>query len=246
MQCRFPTFLVVVCCGLAGCAQPNVGFRTASMTGPRGQSAKYSVFVPSDYPTRKSVPVILFLHGGGEAGKDGVKPTQVGIAQRIRELERSFPFLVVFPQAQERIPATFASWMPDQPDGELAVAVLNQVIRDFRCDAGRIYLTGISVGGAGVWQLAAAHPDRWAAIVPVCGIAPLTKAEKIKNIPCWCFHGAKDDAVDVNHSRRMIGELKRLGGDPRYTEYAEAGHDCWDKAYSSDELFNWLKLQSRK
>src|SRR5262245_61324329 len=118
--------LLFTLCG-PGCTQSDSCFQTKSIMGPRGQGSKYSIFVPKSYDSTRPVPVVLFLHGGGEAGTDGVKPTQVGIGQRIREQERSFPFLVVFPQAQDRTPATFASWMPDQPDGELAIAVLDQV-----------------------------------------------------------------------------------------------------------------------
>jgi predicted peptidase len=135
--------------------------------------------------------------------------------------------------------------MPGQPDAERALAILDEAQREFRTDPQRVYLTGNSVGGAGVWQLAAAHPDRWAAIVPVCGLGPVTKADAVKNISCWCFHGADDGNVSVEHSRNMIDALKRAGGRPRYTEFPGVGHNSWENAYGSDELYEWLLRQKK-
>jgi predicted peptidase len=191
------------------------------------------------------VPVILFLHGAGEAGTDGQKPTQVGIGPAVRTREATFPFLVVFPQASERVPASFGSWLPGQPDAERALAILDEVQRDYRADPRRVYLTGISVGGNGVWHLAAAHPERWAAIVPVCGLGPVTKAAAVKDIPCWCFHGAEDGNVSVEQSRKMVAALRQAGGSPRYTEYPDVGHNSWERAYDSDELYDWLLKQAK-
>src|SRR5207245_2813667 len=116
----------------------------------------------------------------------------------------TFPFLVIFPQARYRVPATHGSWLPGQPDGDRAMAILDSLRKEYRTDPGRVYLTGISVGATGVWSLAAAHPHRWAAIVPVCGVGPLTKVSAVKDVPCWCFHGADDGNVSVENSRKMI------------------------------------------
>jgi predicted peptidase len=232
------TTIVVVC------TQPTIGFRACVFKGADGQNSRYVLFVPHDYVPDKPLPVILFLHGSGEAGTDGWRPTHVGLGPAIWAREASFPFLVVFPQAQDRIPATFGSWLPGQPDANRALAILDEVQRQYTTDPKRVYLTGISVGGHGTWQIAAAYPEHWAAIVPVCGVAPVTKANAVKNIPCWCFHGTDDGNVDVEHSRNMIGALRRAGGGPKYTEYVGVGHNSWDKAYATDELYEWL-LQQR-
>jgi predicted peptidase len=188
---------------------------------------------------------MLFLHGAGEAGTDGEKPTLVGLGPAARERAATFPFLVVFPQAQDRVPASHGSWLPGQPDGDRALAILDSVEREFGTDPARVYLTGISVGATGVWRLAAAHPDRWAAIVPVCGLGPVTKAGAIKDIPCWCFHGAEDGNVSVEHSRNMVDAIRGTGRSPRYTEYPGVGHDSWDRAYATEELYEWLLKQRR-
>jgi predicted peptidase len=102
------------------------------------------------------------------------------------------------------------------------------------------------MGGYGTWSIAAKYPDRWAAIVPICGGGDPKNAEAICKIPCWCFHGDKDTAVKVERSREMIEALKKAGGEPKYTEYPGIGHNSWDKAYDTDELYVWLSKQSKK
>jgi predicted peptidase len=107
------------------------------------------------------------------------------------------------------------------------------------------------MGGFGTWSIANAHPDRWAAIAPICGGAGNAEAagkvaEKIKDIPCWCFHGDADPTVKVELSRTMIDALKKAGGNPKYTEYPKVGHNSWDMAYGTDELYKWLLEQKKK
>src|SRR5262245_32047530 len=116
----------------AGCARPTTGFQTRVFRGADGQKSRYSLFVPHGYRPESPTPVILFLHGAGEAGTDGQRPTQVGIGPAIRAREAAFPFLVVFPQASNREPATFGSWLPGQPDADRALAILDEVQREFR------------------------------------------------------------------------------------------------------------------
>ena len=107
----------------------------------------------------------------------------------------------------------------------------------------RVYLTGLSMGGFGTFALAAAYPDRWAAIAPVCGGGDPRQAGRIKHIPCWCFHGDRDEAVRVEHSRRMVAALRAAGGTPKYDEYKGVGHNSWDRAYGTPELYPWLLEQ---
>jgi predicted peptidase len=102
------------------------------------------------------------------------------------------------------------------------------------------------MGGMGTFSIAAAHPDRWAAIVPICGRGDVKTAAKLKDIPCWCFHGDADSAVNVSGSRNMMEAIKKAGGSPKYTEYPGVGHNSWDKAYAEKELFPWLLEQKKK
>jgi len=236
--------LFAVVCGIA-LAQSSAadnqgpGFLDRIHKDADGKEAKYVLFVPHDYKDDKPWPLILFLHGAGERGTDGQKQAQVGLGAAIKSQEKTFPFIAVFPQAQK-------TWKADSEDGKRAMNILAEVEKAYRVDPKRTYLTGLSMGGAGTWSLAAAYPDRWAAIVPVCGRDDPKNAEKIKAIPCWCFHGDADPAVKVQFSREMIEALKAAGAKPKYTEYPGVGHNSWDKAYGTKELYDWLLLQQRK
>jgi predicted peptidase len=221
-------------------ADPPTGFIDRVYKGTDGAEAKYVIFVPADYKGDKPYPVILFLHGAGETGTDGTKQTKTGIGPAIRKQEKTFPCIVVFPQSQKR------SWRADSEDGKRALAILEEVKKDYKVDDKRIYLTGLSMGGFGTWSMAAAHPDKWAAIVPICGSGSPATAEKIKDIPCWCFHGDADTAVKVEGSRNMIKALEAAGAKPKYSEYPGVGHNSWDKAYGTKELWEWLLMQQKK
>ena len=124
--------------------------------------------------------------------------------------------------------------------------MLDAVCSEYKTDPKRIYLTGLSMGGMGTWDMALTYPDKWAAIAPICGRGDVKAAEKIKNLPCWCFHGDADGAVNVSGSREMIEAIKKAGGNPRYTEMAFIGHNSWDAAYGYDELYSWLGKQVKK
>jgi predicted peptidase len=218
------------------------GFLPRVHKGPGGDS-KYVLFVPHGYQGDKEYPLILFLHGAGERGDDGELPVKqvIGNAIKFKSADKSFPFFVIFPQCKPK-----GNWKAGGPDADRALAILDEVMKEYKIDGKRLYLTGLSLGGAGTWSLAAAHPEKWAAIAPVCGFGDPASADKIKHIPCWCFHGDEDKAVPVKKSREMIDALKKVGGQPRYTELEHVGHNSWDPAYVTPELYPWLLAQRLK
>jgi predicted peptidase len=218
-----------------GQAKEGTGFLNKEYDG-----VKYVVFVPHEKKAGEKYPVILFLHGSGETGTDGLKQSKQGIGNAIRKHEKTFPFLTVMPQSQK------GGWKAESGEGKRAIAILDSVIKEYDGDPKRTYLTGLSMGGYGTWSLATAYPDRWAAIAPVCGGGDPSQAAKIAKIPCWDFHGDADTAVPVDKSRKMIAALKAAGGDPKYTEYPGVGHNSWDKAYGTPELYPWLLEHSTK
>ncbi len=218
----------------------DVGFLDRVHKDADGKEAKYVLFVPQSYKSDKEYPLILFLHGSGETGTDGKKAAAVGLGPAIRNKEKDFGFIAIFPQSQER------TWLAGSDDAKRALAILAKVQKEYKVDAKRIYLTGLSMGGFGTWSLAAKYPEQWAAIVPVCGGGDPKDAKIIKNIPCWCFHGDADKAVSVEMSREMIEAIKKAGGSPKYTEYPGVGHNSWDKAYGTAELYEWLLMQKLK
>jgi predicted peptidase len=207
-----------------------------------GGDTKYFVFVPHDYKKgAKPYPLIVFLHGRGGSKQD-IKKLNGGLAGAIKNHEKGFKFIVVFPQANK--PGNI--WLGSSPENQRAMAILADVQKHYSVDPKRIYLTGLSSGGFGTWSLAVLHPEKWAAIVPICGGGDPSQARRIKHIPCWCFHGAADKTVKVEASRQMISALKAAGGSPKYTEYPGVDHNCWDKAYGTSELYDWLLKQHLK
>jgi predicted peptidase len=218
------------------------GFVNKVFKDDKGES-KYVLFVPHSYKGDKDYPLILFLHGAGERGDDGQAPVLQGIGNAIKfkGKEKSFPFFVIFPQA-----AKGGNWQAKGPDAKRALAMLAETQKNYKIDDKRLYLTGLSMGGFGTWSLAAAYPDKWAAIVPICGGGDPATAEKIKDIPCWCFCGDKDSPMLLNGCRNMIKALKDAGAQPRYSEFPYVGHNSWDSAYVTPELYPWLLSQKLK
>lgn len=202
-----------------------------------GKEAKYAVFIPHDYKGDKPYPLIVLLHGGGESGTDGKLPIRAYLGPAIKKQQETFPFIVVWPQSQK------GTWKADSEDGKRALAILTQVQKDFDVDPKRLIVAGGSMGGSGTWSFALHHPDKWAAIVPICGIGDPKQADKIKRIPCWCFHGALDKSVNVEHSRKMIEALKAAGGSPKYTEYPDGGHGIGNLVWGTKDLLDWLLKQ---
>jgi predicted peptidase len=222
------------------------GFLDRTYRSPDGTAVKYAVFVPRAAKPGAKLPVILALHGSGECGTDGKRQLEVGFGPAVRARAKDFPFLVVFPQAQRLGLAILDTWYADRPAGEQAVAILNEVMKEFPVDPKRVYLTGNSMGGFGTWSLAHKHPGRWAAIAPVCGGGNPVWAAALKDTPVWCFHGEADEVVPVDHSRSMVKALQRVGNPARYDEYAGVIHDSWTRAYATDALYDWMLSHTLK
>lgn len=201
---------------------------------------KYGLFVPKDYSPEKKWPVILFLHGAGERGSDGVRQTKVGLGPTVKKQAGTFPFLVVFPQCKETETRYLAGWLNETKDARRALAILEAVEKEFSVDPNRRVLSGWSMGGYGTWSVAAADPDRWSAIVPMAGGGTPQMAASLKDKPIWAFHGSEDAAIRPSQSRRMIAALRKEGGEPRYTEVTGGGHEITDLVYGNGQLLAWM------
>ena len=235
---------------------PETGFLNRTLTHA-GKTYRYVVYVPA---TRSGkFPVLLFLHGSGERGDDGLKQSDVGLGRAIRMNAGRFPLIAVFPQAPSD-----TRWLGDE--GRFAMLAAERAAAEFDGDLDRLYLTGMSMGGYGTWHLALENPGRFAALVPICGgiresprvtsvrQSPLTMsaadpyafvAEALRNTPAWIFHGEDDGLIPASESRKMFEELKARGADVRYTEFPKVGHNSWDPAYETKELWTWMLTKRR-
>jgi predicted peptidase len=199
-------------------------------------SLNYLLHLP---PRPKHAPLMVFMHGSGECGDDVTKIKRHG-PPAFLDARPDFPFAVISPQC----PAG-DSWH-HQTAGILAL--IDDALARYALDVTRVYLTGLSLGGYGVWDIAAAHPARFAALAPVCGGMFLDRKRAITLVdtPIWAFHGANDKAVPLREQQRVINLLKRSGGNPRFTVYPRAGHNVWTRTYANQALYDWMGKQVKK
>lgn len=244
---------------------PETGFLDRKLT-IAGLPYRYQVYVPASFTLQHSWPVILFLHGAGESGMDGLRPTDVGIGSAIRRNAERFPALVVFPQAH----SDCDGWRGDT--AAAALRALDRTIAEFQGDPRRLYLTGLSMGGSGTLRVAAEYPGRFAALVPICPdfdgelarhpasrgetlhrpardggpVDPLgAMAQSIGSVPIWIFQGEDDEAPTPAATRHLVRALQRHSPEVRYTEYPRTGHNAWDRAYAEPMLVPWLLARRR-
>ena len=247
---------VAALCALAAAipAQQPTGFLDRTVT-VGALTMKYQVYVPNTYDKHRRNPVILFMHGSGERGSDGLKQTQVGLPAQIRLHREWFgDAIVVMPQCPDD--SVFRGVV-----AQAAFAAFERSVREFHGDRERFYVTGLSMGAYGAWQQIVDHPGVFAAVVAVSGgLTPsadmanlyvsvpgedpfASVAQLTKDLPVWIFHGGQDDVVPTEQSRKLVAAMRAAGSSPHYTEYADLGHGAWDRAYGDEELWNWLFAQ---
>lgn len=223
-------------------AAPDTAGRFLIRTVHVGRQAhRFSVWVPPGFESRREWPAIVFLHGSGECGSDGERPTRIGLGPELIEHPHRWPFVVVFPQK----PLEVEEWEEREA---IVLAALDRARREFRIAPGKVALAGMSQGGHGVWMIGARHPERWSCLVPICGYGrSRSVAPRIARLPVWAFHGMRDDIVDPMDTRLIMAALRteeeRLGLgalDSRLTLYDEANHNSWDPALDEEELPGWI------
>lgn len=240
IMCSLSLFLI-------GCAQMEKNMNSVPQGSQQSQKfekkitktvgCNYLLYLPEDYSKKRHWPLMIFLHGAGERGSD-LKKVKVHGPPKIVETKKDFPFILVSPQCPKDV------WWPEKV--EVLIALVDDIAARYKVDKKRIYLTGLSMGGYGTWALAAQYPDRFAAIAPICGGGSLVMSFNLKNMPIWVFHGAKDKVVSIEESERMVKEIRKLGGEVKFTIYPDAGHDSWTESYNNQELYDWFLEHSKK
>jgi predicted esterase len=195
----------------------------------------YLLYTPEGYgsDTAKQWPLLIFLHGSGERG-DSLAKVKVHGPPKIIDQGKQLPFIVASPQAP------MEGWEP-----EILIRFVRDLQRKYKVDKERIYLTGLSMGGYGTWALAKKYPHIFAAIAPICGGGDTSDISKLKHMPVWCFHGAKDNVVKPAESIRLVNALKKYNQNVRLTIYPNAEHDSWTETYNNDSLYQWFLEQKR-
>ncbi len=229
-------------------------YEPRTFTSPDGGSIPFRLLKPQDYDPAKKYPVVLFLHGAGERGADNQVQLKHGAGLFLKpDVREKYACFVVAPQCPVEQKWADTDWKAEvvvQPPElsapmKLVLAALDGLEKEFSIDRDREYVTGLSMGGYGTWDLLTRNPERWAAGIPICGGGDQTKAARAKDLAVWAFHGGSDPTVPVVQTRNMVAALKAAGGAPLYSEYPGIGHDSWTNAYQEPELLPWLFAQKR-
>ncbi|WP_328459396.1 dienelactone hydrolase family protein [Streptomyces sp. NBC_00448] len=198
----------------------------------------YLLHLPADYDSdaERRWPLVLFLHGAGERGSDLDAAMSHGIP-KLAEAGHEFPFVIATPQCPES-----SQWVAEV---DTLGGLLDDVAADYRIDPSRIYVTGLSMGGFGTWSLAIRYPERFAAIVPICGGLRDQDVGSLRHLPVWTFHGEEDTTVPIKFTEEIVAGLEALGSDVRFTRYPGVGHDSWTQTYDNPDLYDWLLAHHR-
>ena len=201
---------------------------------------KYLVYLPPGYSKERRWPVILFLHGAGERGRDGVSPSYVGLGPVLRHSPELYPCVVVFPQCETWDDRIFTSWSIESGTGHRALAILEEVERTESIDPTQRSLTGWSMGGFGATALAAYEADHWQSVLAVSGGFAGVTTEPLQKATLWIIHGTKDTIVSVEKSQQLATSLGMPISHTHYDEVALAGHEVWEQVYSDPRVAQWL------
>ena len=233
--------MLLLASGISSAAVPgDFLFRN---TTPDNTGMPYRIFVPPGYDAAQAYPLIVFLHGAGEAGTNNtaqLNNNANGAMKLISDANLAIqPTLMAAPQC----PTNSSCWGQTTSLQRLN-AMLDQIAAEFHIDADRVHVTGLSMGGNGTWEFVKNRPDRFASAVPMSGYGG-GSATPLSGIPFWYFHAANDGTVNVSGSRNQVNALRAANARVIYTEYATGGHGIWQNAYATPMLFEWMMAQRR-
>lgn len=218
-------------------------------------SLSYQLLYPQNYSSGNKFPLILFLHGAGQRGKDDntvLKSVPTAFVDSLARI--NYPCFILVPQCPKKdvwvnfpsFPTSLATTDTPTTAARLTIGLVDQLLKGLPIDKQRVYITGFSMGGEGTFDFLSRRPSLFAGAIPICGVADTSKAKYLKDIPVWIFHGEEDQVTHVEYSRLIVASLKKAGGAPFYTEYKGAKHNCWAQAYSTPDLLSWLFSKSLK
>lgn len=231
----------------------QAGLTSRTYSTKSGWKLPYNIYYPKTY-RQGNIPVLLWLHGAGERGDDNVSQLIHIVPYLASDIVQArFPSIILAPQCPKEdywAPVKRFEWRVINngiitPAMKGVIELLDHIMMDPNIDKTRVYVGGLSMGGFGTLDLLHRRSELFAAAVPICGGADLSKADKFKDIPLWIFHGTKDTVVPADLSRELIKVLNEMGSTPKYTEYPEGGHGVWNDAIRDPELLPWLFNQKK-
>ena len=243
-------------------AQDLTLYQKKEYTYGEGKILPYRILYPENYDKSRKYPLVLFLHGAGERGNNNEKQLIHGSKLFLNANNRqNYPAIVVFPQCPEnsfwssvnvnrnKTPITFEFNYDNSITWPLDAVqkLMTQLLKNEAVDKKRCYITGLSMGGMGTFEMLYRFPKLFAAALPICGGGDaLRYDERVKKTTFWIFHGDADAVVNVNESRAMVEKLKSLKVDVTYTEYKNVNHNSWDNAFAESTFLSWMFLQKKK
>ena len=260
MEKGMKVWVLAAACIAAACAQAADGDRLAEIarrteartfTGKDGMVFRYR-WAAKDAADGSKVPVVVFLHGAGERGTNNVAQLVHGVPELVAWLEAHEKGYRLFagqvPEGKLWVDVPWSAkrhTMPERPSETMALALefLDALLADPSVDPARVYVTGISMGGYGTWDMICRRPGLFAAALPICGGGDAAQAAKIAHVPVWTFHGSADGAVPVCRSRDMVSALWAAGSNAHYREYPDAGHGVWAQTYGDADVLKWFFAQ---
>ncbi|HKK47289.1 MAG TPA: prolyl oligopeptidase family serine peptidase [Balneolaceae bacterium] len=252
--------LVALLSGLVSNSTAQItDFKAKTYTYSIGNKLHYRLLKPANYDSLKSYPLVLFLHGAGERGNDNFSQLKWGVYRFAEpQLRDKYPAFVVAPQVPkgqswagirlQQDSTTYNHLLRTEPTQpmRLTMELLQKLQDQFSIDAGRLYVTGYSMGGFGTFDIIERNPREFAAAAPISGGGDITRAFLFKDFPIWIFHGAQDKIVSPQYSQSMVSAIKIAGGTPGFTLYPDKGHiGAWVEAYNDPNLYKWLFSQDR-
>lgn len=223
-------FTIALACVLAGL------FSGKAIALPKAKY-NYLIYIPDGYnpESTQKWPVIFYLHGRHASGKKLQNINRYGLPYFL-DKGKKLDFIVVSPQCP---------WGKNWASDDWFNPLLEEISEKYNIDENRIYMIGISMGGFGTWELAYRMPEQFAAIVPMCGGAKTSMAEKLSKTPAWVFHGTADNVIPISRSESMVKAIEKLGAEVKFTRLKNQGHDI-SREFNNDQIYEWLKTHSLK
>jgi len=256
MKTYFTLLLCLIIC-LAKAQTPDYSAYSYEEYIHNGDTLRYRLLTPLHYDIHKKYPLIVFLHGSGERGRDNAAQLVHGGALFLQDsIREKYPAFVLFPQlpndstwgplTRTETGRMFPADAPPTVPGRLVGELVDSLNKTGKIETKKVYIGGLSLGGMGTFDLLARYPQKWAAGFPICGAGAVENAKKFKSIPVWIFHGGADPVVPVQGSRDYYEALKKLKAEVKYSEYPGVGHNSWDNAFAEPDLVPWLLSHKRK